>query len=413
MRLLLDIALRHLMARRRQSLVSLLGIIIGVAFFLAISSLMQGSQKDFIKRLIDNSPHIIIADDYRNPASQALNMLYPQGAIEIRNVKPQTETRGIRGYAQALEYIRTFPGARASAVLTGQALLSFAGRDVNITLNGMAPGEISDITTIDEHMKQGRISDLVANRNGIIVGAELVRKMSLALEDNITLATAAGQMRTFKIVGIFRTGRADYDERQAFTDRKRVQALMNRPHRVNSIIIKLDAPYKAKTIAHKIENRIGYKTVSWQESNEDLLSTLMIRNVIMYSVVSAVLIVAAFGIYNIISTVVMEKHRDIAILKSIGFRASDIRYIFIIQGFLLGLAGIVIGLPAGAALMVALSQITFSPPGMDPLQIPMDWSPPQFLIASIFALCAALLAAWLPARKGAAVLPVSILRGGQ
>lgn len=413
MQLLFGIASRHLMTRKRQSIVSLLGIVIGVGFFLAISSLMQGSQKDFIKRLIDNAPHITIADTYRDPSRQPLEHLYPQAAVEIRNVKPQTETRGIRGYQQALATIRAVPGARAAAVLTGQAILSFAGRDVNIVLNGMAPEEMRGLTTIEEHMTAGGIDDLIANRGGIIVGAELTRRLALKHGDNITLATATGQVRAFKIVGIFRTGNAHYDETQAFVDLKRVQALTDRPNRVNSIIVKLDDPQDAHKVAAYIESRIGYQSVSWQEATEDLLKTLFVRNVIMYAVVSAVLIVAAFGIYNIISTVVMEKHRDIAILKSMGFRADDIRRIFVMQGFLLGLAGIAMGLPLGCALMAGLAQIRLRPPGMDEINMPIDWSLPQFFIAGGFALAAALLASWLPARKAARVQPVDILRGGQ
>ncbi|MBI2233972.1 MAG: ABC transporter permease [Micavibrio aeruginosavorus] len=413
MRLMIAIALRHILARKRQSIVSLLGIMIGVAFFLAISSIMQGSQKDFIRRLVDNAPHITVSDTYRNPAKQPLEILHPGAIVEIRNVKPQTETRGLRGYRQILEMIRTIPGLRASAVLTGQALLSFAGKDVNIVLNGMIPTEIQGITTIDEHMAHGTVDDLIANRDGVIVGTELMRTMSLDIGDNITLAAATGQVRTFKIVAAFRTGRADYDLTQVFVDIKRVQAMMDRPNRANTIIINLDDPQAALDVARSIENRIGYKAVSWQESSEDILNTLMIRNIIMYTVVSAVLVVAAFGIYNIISTIVMEKLRDIAILKSMGFRAGDIKRIFLVQGFLLGLAGIVTGLPLGCVLMLGLGQITFRPPGMEPLKMPIDWSAPQFLIASAFAMGAAVMASWLPARKGAAVLPVNILRGGQ
>lgn len=133
----------------------------------------------------------------------------------------------------------------------------------------------------------------------------------------------------------------------------------------------------------------------------------------MYAVVSAVLLVAAFGIYNTISTIVMEKRRDIAILKSIGFRANDIKRIFLIQGFFLGLAGVAAGLPFGSLLIAGLSKVTFYPPEMDPLNLPMDWSPLQFIIAGGFAMGAALIAAWLPANKGADVMPVDILRGGQ
>lgn len=413
MKIAVFIALKHLLSRKRQSVVSLMGIVIGVAFFLAISSLMQGSQKDFIKRLIDNAPHITVSDEFRTARAQPAYRVYTQGLLELRNVKPLTETRGIRGYKKILEDLKATPGVRASAALSGQALLSFAGKDVNITLNGMLPEDIRDITTIEEHMVRGSVDDLIADRSGIILGQSLMEKLSLNFGDNITLAASTRQVRVFKIIGFFRTGRSEYDERQAFVDIKRVQSMLDRANRVNSIIIKLDNPDHALVFSKELESRIGYKAVSWQEASEDLLNTLVIRNIIMYSVVSAVLIVAAFGIYNIISTVIMEKHRDIAILKSIGFHARDIKHIFLIQGIALGVAGLIVGLPLGCAFMYLLMQIRFRPPGAtEPINMPLDWSAPQFFIAAVFALSAAILAAWLPARKAAKLLPVDILRGG-
>src|ERR1700693_1941609 len=103
------IALKHLLARQRQSLVSLSGIVRGVGFFLAVSSLMQGSEADFIRRLVDNSPHITIQDEFRNPHLQPVEELYPAAAVEVRRVKPQTETRGIRGYPQIMAGLCTIP----------------------------------------------------------------------------------------------------------------------------------------------------------------------------------------------------------------------------------------------------------------------------------------------------------------
>src|SRR3990172_12357318 len=120
MRLLIFIAMKHLLARKRQSIVSLMGIVLGVAFFLAIASLMRGSENDFIKRLVDNTPHIAVSDEFREPRQQPLFQLYPQGAIELRSVKPVTETRGIRGYEQILAQIRALNGIFASPALTGQ-----------------------------------------------------------------------------------------------------------------------------------------------------------------------------------------------------------------------------------------------------------------------------------------------------
>lgn len=408
------IAVKHIWSRKRQSLVSLLGIIIGVGFFLAISSLMQGSQNDFIKRLVDNSPHITIHDEYRTARQQPVEKLFPDTATEIRSMQPLPETRGIRGYKRIVADLKAMPGVRASASLSGSAILNFAGRDFSIVLNGMIPEDMLDLTTIEENMEEGSVNDLISNRNGIIVGAELVRRLMLERGDNITLTASTGQVRTFKIVGIFRTGSVDYDEKQAFTDIKRVQAMMNKSNRANTIIIKMDKSGDAEKLARELEARIGYKTVSWQEASEDIMSTLAIRNVIMYTVVSAVLLVAAFGIYNIIFTIIMEKQKDIAILKSMGFRGRDIQKIFIIQGCILGIGGIVLGIPLGCALMYTLMQIKFKPPGVtEEITMPIDWSAPQFLIAGAFAFFAAVIASYLPARKGARILPVDILRGGQ
>lgn len=414
MRLFTYIAVKHILARKRQSLVSLLGIIIGVGFFLAIASLMQGSQNDFIDRLIDNSPHVTISDEYREAKEQPVRKVYEGREIELRSVQPLPETRGIRGYKRIVEDLKQMPGVRASATLSGNAILNFAGRDYAINFNGMIAEDMKDITTVEENMIEGSVDDLVANKNGIIVGAQLVNKLMLEINDNITLTASTGQIRTFKIVGIFRTGSVSYDETQAFTDIKRVQAMMNKSNRANTIIIKMDKHDDAEKLARELEDRLGYKAVSWQEASEDIMSTLAIRNVIMYTVVSAVLLVAAFGIYNIIFTIIMEKQKDIAILKSMGFRANDIQWIFIIQGCFLGIAGVVLGIPFGMLLMYAMMQVEMKPPGVtEVVNLPVDWSLPQFFIAGGFAFIAAVMASYLPAKKGAKVLPVDILRGGQ
>lgn len=412
MQLFLFIAVKHIMARKRQSLVSLLGIIIGVGFFLAIASLMQGSQNDFIKRLIDNSPHITIQDEYRAAKKQPVEKLYDGYDVELRSIQPLPETRGIRGYKQIVNELKEMPGVRASATLAGSAILNFAGRDFAINLNGMIPEDMLNLTTIEENMIDGSVGDLIANPNGIIVGAELVRQLMLKKNDNITLTASTGQVRTFKIVGIFRTGSVNYDESQAFTDIKRVQAMMNKSNRANVVMIKMDNSANAEALARDLESRYYYKTVSWQEASEDIMSTLAIRNIIMYTVVSAVLLVAAFGIYNIIFTIVMEKQKDIAILKSMGFRAGDIQWIFIVQGCFLGLAGVVLGIPFGCLLMYAMMQVEMKPPGVtEVVNLPIDWSLPQFFVAGAFAFIASVMASYLPARKGAKVLPVDILRG--
>ncbi len=409
---LLDVALHHLLARKRQTLVSLGGIVLGTAFFLGISAMMQGSEADFIHRLIDNSPHITVQDEFRNPRVQPVAQLYPTALIQMHRVKPVTETRGIRNYKQALDYVRGFPGIKASPVLLGQGLVSFAGKDEALSLNGMVPKDVDQVSTIASYLTEGSLKDLEANPDGILIGSELARILSLERGESITISATTGQKHAFKIVGIFHTGRAAFDQGQVFLALKRVQALLNRPNRANELVVKLTDPYAARNVAASIEEHLGYKSVSWQEASEDIMSTLALRNIIMYSVVSAVLLVAAFGIYNVISTVVMEKQRDIAILKSMGFHANDIQIIFLTEGLFLGLLGCFLGLPFGAGIMAALGQLNFKFPGTTKLnRMPIDWSWQQFAIAGGFALVAAMSAAWLPSRKAAKVKPVDILRG--
>lgn len=417
MRLEWGIAITHLLARKRQTLVSLSGVVLGTAFFLAVSSLMQGSEKDFIARLVDNSPHITVSDEYRGGDVQPAALRWPDAAVEIRNVKPQTEVRGIRAHQQALTFIESLDklsgGLRAAPVLSGSVVLTFAGRVEGVSLTGIIPDTMRNVSTIEDKIIEGSLQALNANPNGIVVGLGLINKFKLGLGRNLNVTAPDGTVRVMKIVGIFRTGNANYDETQTYALLKRVQILLNRPNRINHFIIKLDDPYRARDVASIIEQRIGYKSVSWLEASEDIMNVLFIRNIIMYSVVTAILVVASFGIYNTISTIVTEKRRDIAIMKSMGFHAADIRRIFVSEGIIVGAIGSALGVVLGLGLMWLLGQITIKSPFAynEPVHLPIYYGTEQFMIAAAFAILSSVGASYLPARKGGRVHPVDILRG--
>jgi lipoprotein-releasing system permease protein len=408
----LEVALAHLVNRKRSTLVSLTGVVLGVAFFLAVSSLMRGSEKDFLKRLVDNSPHITVSDEYRSARVQPAALRWSDGAVGISNVKPQTETRGIRSYRQKLEFVESLPGVRAAPVLEGSAVLTFAGQEKSVSLSGVVPAKMKNVSTIEEKMVEGTLEDLAANPNGIIIGKSLADKFNLAVGRTVSVVAPNTSSRAMKITGIFRTGNANYDESQTFTLLKRAQVMLDRPNRVNRFVIQLADPYAARDVAQEIESTIGYKSVSWTEASEDLISLLLVRNLIMYSVVSAILVVASFGIYNTISTIVMEKTRDIAILKSMGFHARDVRLIFLLEGVIVGSIGSVFGLALGVVFMKVLSVVELKPPGVTELvHLPIWWGPEQYALAAAFAMVSCLAAAYLPARRAGRVHPVEILRG--
>ena len=412
MAIALDVALAHLTSRKRQTLVSLTGVVLGVAFFLAVSSLMRGSEKDFLKRLVDNSPHITVYDEVRQGRAQPAELRWPDAAVNVRNVKPLRETRGIRGWPQRLEFIEALPGVRAAPVLAGAAVLTFAGRQQAVTLSGAVPEKMKQVTTIEEKMIEGSLDALAADPNGIVIGQGLVDKFSLHLASSVNVVAADGTSRPLRVVGIFRTGNAGYDEGQAFVLLKRAQALLGRENRVNRVIIQLADPYDARSVAQTIEAATGYKSVSWVEASEDILSLLLVRNVIMFSVVSAILVVAAFGIYNTISTIVMEKTRDIAIMKAMGFHAHDLKRIFLLEGLIVGVLGSGLGVLLGLVLMRVLGEVAIRPPGVsEVVHLPIWWGAEQYALAILFAMLSCLAASYLPARRAGSVHPVDILRG--
>ncbi|MCY1231516.1 lipoprotein releasing system, transmembrane protein, LolC/E family [compost metagenome] len=166
-------------------------------------------------------------------------------------------------------------------------------------------------------------------------------------------------------------------------------------------------------MARRIEAELGYKAVAWQDANESILEALVVRNVIMYTVVAAIMLVAGFGIFNIISTITHEKARDIAIMKSLGFTEADMRILFVLEGVAIATAGTLLGWSLGFAMVYALSLVRFeiSATGQEMTRLPIAWSMLHYLIAAAFALGSAAVAGYLPARRAARANPVDIIRG--
>ncbi|MDX1402718.1 MAG: FtsX-like permease family protein, partial [Kiloniellales bacterium] len=201
------------------------------------------------------------------------------------------------------------------------------------------------------------------------------------------------------------------DNFEAYSLLKKVQVLEDRPNVMNRIRLRLADVTQAENLARRIENRFGYWTQSWQEANANVLGIFVIQNAIMYSTTGAILVVAAFGIFNIISTVVLEKTRDIAILKSLGFTARDIRLTFLFEGSAVGVAGTLVGWALGYGLTELLASIEFEIEGFVRSEgFILNYSITNYLIAGLMGILAATLAAYLPARRAAGMDPLSIIR---
>lgn len=407
--LLAELALKHVARRRRQTFVAIGGVAVGVGFFLAVSALMIGSQNDFVETLIDAAPHIIISDELRSPAPQPATILYPDAAIAIRHQKTRNEVRGLKDWQAILQAVGETRGAIASPSLAGGVTLRLGGREEAIALVGVEPGIEAKVSRIEENLRTGRLRDLDTVQGGLIIGEDLAQRMGLRTGDVVGATSAAGGTRTLRIVGLFKRGAGQIGASSGYVLLREAQALLGRPFIINRIGVKLDDPARAEGVAAALEKRFGYKAESWQERSADLLVLLVTRNVIMYSVVSAILLVASFGIYTAVSTSVAEKVRDIAILRAVGFSQGDLQFAFALEGAILAAAGILFGWALGYGLMAILGSLDF-PINGEPQPLPLDRSARQYAIAAAASLASGVLAAWLPARKAARVDPVDILR---
>lgn len=411
MRLILEIAYTHIAGRGRQTIVAILGVAVGVGFSIAMAALMQGSQNDFIEELVNAMPHVQITDDRRAPPRQPAEDAF--SSVAIYGLRPREDRRGIINPTAALTWLEGWVPGRFAASLRTQGVIRFAGRDVGASIIGVDPEKEAGVSPIINDFREGSFAALSAGGNNVLIGDTMANRLGAKLGDTITAVSATGLSRSFKIAGLFHTGSTARDEGEAYVLLKNAQILSERSNAINEIRIKLNDPYAAPAIARRAEAELGYKAVAWQEANESLLEALIVRNIIMYTVVAAIMLVAGFGIFNIISTITHEKARDIAIMKSLGFPEGDMRRIFLFEGVAIGTAGSLAGWMLGFLLVYSLSQIRFelSAGGREITSIPVSWSFLHYIIASGFALASAALAGYLPARRAARLNPVDIIRG--
>jgi len=252
---------------------------------------------------------------------------------------------------------------------------------------------------------------LFRTTNAIILGDGLSAKIGARIGANITVQTSEGARINAQVVGFFHSGVRTIDERTAYVLIKTAQILSRQTGLVNELRVRLRDPMSAREVAARIENDTTYKSVSWQESNEDLLNTFIIRNIIMFAVVGAILLVASFGTYNIVATITHEKARDIAIMKSLGLSETTVRAIFVVEALIIGVVGALIGFLLGYLLCLALGVIRIKSPFIDTDRLPLVYSYAHYLLAGFVAIGSSVLAGYGPARKAARSHPVEIIRG--
>lgn len=409
MNLVFDVALTHVLARARQTLIAVLSVATGVGFAIMIAAMLEGSEDDFIETLVDTIPHVAISDERDRPTLQPAQVFYD--AAEIHGLTPEVRRRGIKNPRATIAALKDWvPGAITPSVKSN-GLLRYAGRDVAVAIIGVDPQTEVKVSKLAEQMRAGTVQSLYTASNALILGTRLAEKVGARVGANVTVTATSGVRINATVVGLFRTGSRQVDESTAYALIKTAQILENQIGLVNEIRIRTPDPLNSQPIADRIAAETGYKAVSWAEANEDLMSTLRFRNIMLYTIVGATLLVASFGTYNIISTITNEKARDIAIMKSFGFTAQTVQRIFVVEALIMGTLGSILGFALGYVLCLWLGSIEFTNPYVDYDRLPIAYTWRHYFLAALAALGSSLVAGYFPARKAASVHPVEIIRG--
>ena len=261
-----------------------------------------------------------------------------------------------------------------------------------------------------QYMTGGDLTELDRRSDAVVLGTGLAGKLSVSMGDNVTLSTSDGVTKVLKVTGLMQTGTGSVDKSRALISINTARQLLSKNKSYATEVLANIGDYnKAKEVAAAIRPEIRYKTEAWQEGNGQLESANTLRDIIAIAVSLTILVVAGFGIYNIMNMTVNEKMREIAILKAMGFDGRDIVYIFLVQSIIIGLIGGFVGLLLGFVISVIVDHIPFKIASFDTL--PISYLPADYVMAMVFGLIITFVAGYLPARKASKVDPVEILRG--
>jgi lipoprotein-releasing system permease protein len=409
------IALRYLLAHMRQTLICIAGVTISVTMFIGMTSMMQGFTDKFIIETVESSGHITVHDEPRQADTPILQLHYkqPNALLQLDGPKPRDVVEKIKNPTGLMLQLESMPGIVAAApVVSGDAIATYGTKTANVAISGIDPKRHLKVTTIGKDLKEGSFDRLNTSADGIILGSGVAQILGARLDDNLSLASPTGGRTTAKVVGIFSTGVTPVDYTRAYMLQTAAQTLLDRKNIVNEIVLRTTDYTQARPLAEQIEGVCGYKTESWQEANANFLKIFKIQTLITYIITAALMVVAAFGVLNILIMAVMERVADIAILKSFGFSRGDVTRIYLVQGVVIGLIGSTIGLGLGKALVEGLRRIPIQMEGLvkaDGLLMSEHGS--DYVTAFLASLIVVIVAAVYPARRAAKFDPVEVIRG--
>jgi lipoprotein-releasing system permease protein len=401
------VGLRYIKAKRKQAFISVigafsvLGVMLGVMTLIIVLGVMNGFEKDLKEKILGTVSHLVVMSH---------------------------SSRSVTGWADLMERIQDFDGVEATTpYIYAQAMLSTRGRVRGVVVRGIDPGTASKVISLPRYLIQGNINDVSERSDdatGIIIGKELAVLNSLRVGDVVQLISPQGKrtpigaiprVQNFRIAGIFKSGMYEFDSNLVYMDLGQAQKFFEMGDGVTGIEVHLADIYTAPKLGSRIESILGapFWTRTWQEMYRNLFSALKLEKMAMFIILTFIVLVAAFNIIIALIMLVMEKSRDIAILKALGATPDKVMRIFVVQGMLVGVVGTLLGAAAGVggAAILARYPIIELPEEIYTIPtLPISIEATDILIICAVALVICFLATIYPSLRAAQLEPVEALR---
>ena len=408
------LAYSYSLYKKRQTFASTLGITLGMILFIVVYALVEGSEQVFINQTIHVAPHITL---YKKDITlqQPVELYYGVDTefFSSKNSSSKESVGKIKNYQELIHNLEmNYSGLTASPVLQTALLLKKGDLELSSQASGVDFISHDHIALLSETLVQGSIQQIESTYHPIVLGIDLAKNLQVTLEDSIFVISNQGIKIICEVAGILETGISAMDESLVYLKLEDVQQLLLEKNTVNQIQIKMVEYQQADILGRELEDKYGYEAISWHKASSNILNVFKVQRIISNTLMVIILFVLGGGIFNITTTVIQEKHRDIAILKAIGFTHRDIRKIFLIKSLIFSIAGLILGMILSFIILQIIQSITIDFRGFMKLKHLEVYHPINLYISGcLICLIISIFATLISVKKATHVDPVEIIRG--
>lgn len=415
-KLILDVSKALLLARWRQTMIAAIGVAFSITMFITLLSFMSGLNDLLDGLIINRTPHVRLYNEIEPSKTQPLSQSpkFKNHYNFISSIKPKNERQEIYNSGTIIKTLKNDSRVLGVAPkITAQVFYNVGAIDIAGVINGIDVEEENRLFMFSNYVTKGNYIDLKNTPNSIVLGKGVAEKMLAEIGDVIQITTSKGERVQLKVVGYFQSGLMDIDKVHSYASITTSQKLMGVSNNyVTDIQVKLKDMLLAPALAKEFQSIYGVEAIDIQTANSQFETGSTVRTLISFAVGITLLVVAGFGIYNILNMMIYEKMDSIAILKATGFSGKDVNFIFISIAISIGVFGSIVGMLFGLGLTGIIDNIPFNTAALPTIKTyPINYNPKFYLIATTFSLFTTYFAGFFPARKASKIDPVVIIRG--